>query len=101
MIVHNLTDHSIPNRPTRKPKILKVAGRVIEPGKNEEIPDHLLEVSDIAGWITSMSVSIDGLPEWYQAARRDEQDKAFKPQQAKPKKEKKVVEDKPKKDKPE
>ena len=77
MIVHNLTDHSIPYRQPRRPKVLKVAGRSIDPGKSADIPDHLLKVSDIAGWITSMAVSIDGLPEWYQAVRRANQGKAL------------------------
>jgi len=75
MIVHNLTDHSVPYRPTRKARALRVAGTDIEPGKNANIPDHRLQPSDIAGWITANEVSIDGLPEWYQEARRKKMDR--------------------------
>ena len=69
MIVHNLTDQSPPHRPVRKPKDFKYAGRTIKPGDSGEIPDHLIKISDIAGWVTSMSVSIDGIPSWYKIAR--------------------------------
>ena len=69
MIVHNLTDQSPPHRPTRKPKDFKYVGRVIKPGESGEIPDHLLDLADIAGWITSLSVSIDGTPNWYRIAK--------------------------------
>ena len=75
MIVHNLTDYSLPHRGSRKPRKLKVAGVEIEPGKLADIPDHRLQPSDIAGWITASEVSIDGLPEWYQEARRQKMDR--------------------------
>lgn len=74
MIVHNLTDYSLPYRKPRKSRDLKIKGRVIKPGKSEDIPDHLLQPSDIAGWITANEASIDGVPEWYQEARRKAKD---------------------------
>lgn len=79
MIVHNLTDHSLPYRKPRKPHVKKLAGRMIEPGKCADVPDHLVSPSDIAGWLTANEVSIDGLPEWYQDARRKKQDHKAKP----------------------
>jgi hypothetical protein len=79
MIVHNLTDYGLPYRDPRKPRKLKVAGVEIEPGKLADIPDHRLQPSDIAGWITANEVSIDGLPEWYQEARRQKMDRKSAP----------------------
>jgi hypothetical protein len=79
MIVYNLTDMTPPYRKARKAMPLKVAGVEIPPGKSGDIPDHRLQVADISGWITSMMVSIDSLPEWYQAGRRKKQDKAVAP----------------------
>jgi len=76
MIVYNLTDMTPPYRKARKPVDLKVAGVEIPPGRSGEVPDHRLQVADISGWITSMMVSIDSLPEWYQAERRKKQDRA-------------------------
>jgi len=75
MIVHNLTDFSLPYRKPRRARDLKIAGVVIKPGKNADIPDHRLQPSDIAGWLTANEASIDGLPEWYQEARRQKKDK--------------------------
>lgn len=90
MIVHNLTDQSPPYRPKRRARDLKIAGVLIQPGKSGNIPDHRLNVSDISGWVTSMEVSVDGLPEWYQAGRRKKQDAAV------PKPKLEVVPDAPK-----
>lgn len=78
MKVYNLTDKQPPTLRKRRPKAVRLGGQVIPPGESAEVPDHVRR-STFAGLVRRGVVSVDGLPPWYQTARRAETDKKVEP----------------------
>lgn len=67
MIVYNLTDRTPPwERSPRTPNKVKLWGKTILPGDQQEFPNHPL--SQVIGLINAHMVSVDGIPGWYQEA---------------------------------
>jgi hypothetical protein len=74
MIIHNLTDRNVPYKPERKPRSLRLRGKIIEPGRSQEYKDTI-SIAEFSSWISDNMVSVDSLPAWYQEERANEQDK--------------------------
>lgn len=65
MIIYNLMDRTPPwERTPRTPQSVKISGRVISAGSHLEFSNFPLR--NVTGLINSHTISVDGLPDWYQ-----------------------------------
>lgn len=95
MRVYNLTDQTPAWEKTpRNPTELKFRGEMILPGKYIEVPDRFL--SELSGWVMGHIASVDGLPVWYQEAKRVLRQANRAPLSAKPPVEEPPTEEQPK-----
>jgi hypothetical protein len=81
MIIYNLTDRTPPwEKAARTAQSVKLFGKLIPAGGREEFPNFPLRT--VTGLISSHTVSVDSLPDWYQKAgdalRQKEREKLLK-----------------------